>query len=376
MRLPGTLGSAVVVGVQRAQRQGVCFVWCRGLAVRSDKRQDDRIEPPRRTATAESWTSSPAHSPDPFPYFAKFVTGQEPVEKSTWLTDLELMHHYTSSTYLTLPRATELQQVWQIEVPKLALSHVFLLHQVLSVSAYHLAYLHPDRPSLSICASQHQNKAVAGLRSAVSVITEESCPEIFVASSLLSIGAFSAFSIQSGRGERPRIDDLLDVFSLVRGMSDILNSYQPALNSSKLGSLFIRDNANEPAPVLRAMLEQLRQLAIPGTVEPEIASLCREEIASIVQWVDGCIATTRLPELRVAMSLSISASTEFLDLMRQRHPVALSVLAHYCVVLHHAGLEHWYMGVWGRSVIFDISESIDAEWKPLLEWPLTATETY
>ncbi|KAJ4321847.1 hypothetical protein N0V84_005142 [Fusarium piperis] len=230
-----------------------------------------RVKTSSQTDLHRDWVS-PSMSPDPYPYFAKFVTGQEPVEKSTWLTDLELMHHYTFSTYLTLPRANELQQAWQVEIPKLALSHVFLLHQVLSVSAHHLAYLHPDRPSLSICASQHQNKAVVGLRTAVSSISEESCPEIFIASSLLYICAFASFSAPS-RGEQPRIADLLDVFLLVRGMSDILNSYNDELRASKLSSLFLRGDATEPSPVLSAMVKKLHQFEVPNTFESEAITL-------------------------------------------------------------------------------------------------------
>lgn len=309
-------------------------------------------------------------SPDPYPYFAKFVTDQEPVEKSTWLTDLELMHHYTSSTYLTLPRANELHQMWQVEIPKLALAHVFLLHQVLSVSAHHLAYLHPDRPSLSICASQHQNKAVIGLRTAVSGISEENCPEIFVASSFLYICAIANFSAP-GRGDQPRIDDLLDVFLLVRGMSDIFNSYNDALRASRISSLFLRGDATEPSPVLSTMVKKLHQFEVPDTFESEATTL-QDSILSAVAWVENCVTTTRMPDLRVAMSWSLSLTPEFLDLARRHHPVALCIIGHYCVILHHAGLDHWFLRGWGKPILSDMVEKTDPEWKHLFEWPLTA----
>ncbi|KAF5550813.1 cutinase transcription factor 1 beta [Fusarium napiforme] len=207
-------------------------------------------------------TDSSIASPDPLPYLAKFVTGQESIEQSTWLTDLELMHQYSTSTYLTLPRADELRQIWQIELPRLSLSHVYLLHQVLSVSAFHLASLHPDRPDYAICASQHQNKAIAGLRSAVACITEESCVEIFLSSSLLGIGAFAGLGAHNA-GQQPRIDDLLDVFVLIRGMSDILNRYEPLLKESRIGHLFVLGSQSNSTPLLNATLTQLRQIVIP-----------------------------------------------------------------------------------------------------------------
>ncbi|KAF4971549.1 hypothetical protein FZEAL_9833 [Fusarium zealandicum] len=330
-----------------------------------------QAEQKRSPYHTDSWANSPAQSPDLFPYFAKFVTG-EPVEQSTWLTDLELMHHYTSSTFLTMPRAHELQPLWQLEVPKLALSHVFLLHQLLSVSAYHLTYLHPDRPNLPICASQHQSKAVVGLRSALATINEESCQEVFLGSSLLSICAFASFAAREG--EQRRLDDLLDVFLLVRGMRDIINSYTDVLMNSRVKSMFVKGAPDEPAPALNAMIEQLQQLKIPDAFEPDDVSLCRESIASIIAWTEKSMATTNTPELRIAMSWSLSVSAEFLDLVRLRHPVALSILAHYCVILDRAGLTHWYIRGWGKSVLSDITDSIDPNWRVLLDWPLMATE--
>ena len=314
-----------------------------------------------------------AASPDPLPYLAKFVRGQEPIEQSTWLTDLELMHHHSTCTYLTLPRANELQHIWQIEMPKLALRHVYLLHQVLSVSAYHLAHLNPDRPEFPVCASQHQNEAIKGLRSAIGSISQDNCVEIFLASSLLSIGAFAGFSTQ-GPGQQPGLDDLLDVFVLIRGMSDILNKYQATLNQSRLGGLFVRGGPCESMPVLTAIIDQLRQITIPESFEPAVSSLCHESIVTAITWIENSIQTTANPESRVALTFCLSVSAEFLDLMKQRNPIALCVLAHYCVVLNQVGRSTWYMGKWGRLVVLDIWDEVDSQWRSLLKWCMKALE--
>ncbi|TXC08965.1 hypothetical protein FocTR4_00004477 [Fusarium oxysporum f. sp. cubense] len=262
-----------------------------------DTQRDDR----QKSSNADSSIASP----DPLPYLAKFVTGQESIEQSTWLTDLELMHQYSTSTYLTLPRADELRQIWQIELPKLSLSHVYLLHQVLSVSAFHLASLHPDRPDYAICASQHQNKAIAGLRSAVACITEESCVEIFLSSSLLGIGAFAGLGAHNA-GQQPRIDDLLDVFVLIRGMSDILNRYEPLLKESRIGHLFVKGSQSGSTPLLDATLTQLRQIVIPDGFEDTATAICQESIASGITWIENHIGATATPDERIAMTWCLS----------------------------------------------------------------------
>ncbi|KAF4339194.1 sterol uptake control 2 [Fusarium beomiforme] len=312
-------------------------------------------------------------SPDPLPYLKKFVTGPESVEQSTWLTDLELMHQYSTSTCLTLPRADELQQIWQIELPKLSLRHVYLLHQVLSVSAFHLASLNPDRPDYAICASQHQNNAIAGLRSAVSCITEESCVEIFLSSSLLSIGAFAGLGAQNA-GHSPRIDDLLDVFFLTRGMSDILNSYEPTLKESRIAKLFVQKSEVGSTPLLTAIISQLQQFVMPDGFDDTMIATCQGAIASTITWIGNTIGTTPTPDERIAMTWCLSVSSEFLDLIRQRQPVALGILAHYCVVLDRVGKSQWFMQNWGKPVLQDIRNELEPRWTTMLDWCLTAVE--
>ncbi|RBA10363.1 hypothetical protein FPRO05_04952 [Fusarium proliferatum] len=312
-------------------------------------------------------------SPDPLPYLAKFVTGQESIEQSTWLTDLELMHQYSTSTYLTLPRADELRQIWQIELPRLSLSHVYLLHQVLSVSAFHLASLHPDRPDYAICASQHQNKAIAGLRSAVACITEESCVEIFLSSSLLGIGAFAGLGAHNA-GQQPRIDDLLDVFVLIRGMSDILNRYEPLLKESRIRHLFVLGSQSGSTPLLDATVTQLRQIVIPDGFDEGVIAICQESIASAIIWIENHIGATAAPDERIAMTWCLSVSSEFLDLIKQRHPVALCILAHYCVILDRVGRSQWFMRNWGKPVLQDIWNEMEPRWSSMLQWCLAAVE--
>ena len=65
------------------------------------------------------------------------------------VTDLRLMHHFTSVVALDLANAqtAEAEALWQVHAVKLGLKHEFLLRGILAVSAFHLAYIHPDRKS-------------------------------------------------------------------------------------------------------------------------------------------------------------------------------------------------------------------------------------
>ncbi|GKT89252.1 DUF814 domain-containing protein [Colletotrichum tofieldiae] len=150
-------------------------------------------------------SSIAASSPDPFPYFVKFTTGPvEPVHLSKWITDLELMHHYSTTTCLTLPRSNDVSQIWQFEVPRLGLTYMFLMHEILAISALHLGYLHPEqRESYALHASQHQSDAIAGMRESLMQITPDNCHALFGTSSLLVLNAYSTFPYQRGHHKIP-----------------------------------------------------------------------------------------------------------------------------------------------------------------------------
>jgi hypothetical protein len=62
----------------------------------------------------------------------------------------------------------------------------------------------------------------------------------------------------------------------------------------------------------------------------------------------------------------------FQDLIRERQPFALVVLAHYAVVLHHLH-ESWWMGSWGTRILNEIVDYLDPEWRELISWPIDAT---
>lgn len=283
------------------------------------------------------------------------------------------MHQYTSATYLTLPRGTELKHVWQIQVPKLALEYPFLLHQVLATSAYHLAFLNPeDSRCYFMHASQHQNEAIVGLRTALSEISEESCHAIFATSSLLSLCAFATFSDPKRAGGHRIIDNFHDVLILIRGMSSILNSFQSILMQGALGPLF-RMSPEAPSPLLCAILEQLRHLTVSDSDSPENAETCRRTVRATINWINEAMSKAQDPELRLCMSWPICLTEDFISLMRQRHETAMALLAYYGVVLQFCGVRYWYITGWGSSIIQDAAVSLD-RLPGVVEWCGNAIE--
>lgn len=332
----------------------------------------------RASSIGNRRSSVAASSPDPFPYFVKFSTGPvEPIHLSRWITDLELMHHYATATSLTMPRSSDVSRIWQFEVPKLGLTYMFLMHQVLAIGALHLGHLHPEqRESYALHASQHQNDAIAGMRESLTQITPDNCHALFAASSLLLLNAFSTFPYQRGalHGlEAPTIDDVLDVFLLVRGMSHILSSSQPTIEAGPFASFFTEVVTPSSTPLLDAVgqhLENFRTSLETCDADPASKSVVTEEIGSFLEWIQHAISTTAFPELRVAMSWPIHLTEEYLQLLRNRDPVALTLLAYYCVIVRSTESSTWFMTGWGINAARAIVSELDPGWKEMIKWPL------
>ncbi|TDZ35422.1 Sterol uptake control protein 2 [Colletotrichum spinosum] len=351
-----------------------------------------------RAAASSSSTCGPrrpssmaASSPDPFPYFVKFSTGPvEAVHLSKWITDLELMHHWATATCLSMPRASDAGSIWQFEVPRLGLTYMFLMHQVLATSALHLGRLHPDqRESYALHASQHQNDAIAGMRESLAQLGPDNCHPLFAASSLLLICAYATFPYQRGGPEaepraeaEPTVDDILDVFLLVRGMSEILNSSQATIQAGPFKSFFTEVFTPASTTLLDAVSRHLQTYqntldsggggggGADVDVDPVSRDVVSREITTFLGWIEHAVGTTAFPELRVALTWPIGLTDEYMRLLRNRDPAALTVLAYYSVVVRSTEATTWFMQGWGINAARAIAGDLDPAWKDVIQWPM------
>ncbi|KAJ0162104.1 Sterol uptake control protein 2 [Colletotrichum tanaceti] len=341
-------------------------------------------------------------SPDPFPYFDKFTTGPvAPGHLSGWITHLELMHHYSTATCLTLPRSDDAsgsRVVWQSEVPRLGLAHTFLMHEVLAIAALHLGHLHPERrASYALHASRHQSDAIAGLRGSLAQITADNCHALFATSSLLLLNAYSTFPYQRGRSPRssprsspppqsgsppdaPTVDDILDVFLLVRGMNHILSSAQPVIQAGPFAPFFAEVVTPASTPLLDAVARRLQSFrsALEETDDPDpdpspsssSKSVVAMEIGVFLQCITHAVESTATPEMRVALTWPINLTEEYLGLLRHRDPAALTLLAYYCAVVRSTEAASWFMQGWGVNAARAIVADLDPGWRDMIRWPL------
>ncbi|KAL2161085.1 hypothetical protein VTH06DRAFT_8798 [Thermothelomyces fergusii] len=320
-----------------------------------------------------------AATPDPFPYLTKLATGPPEEDTANWVFDLELLHHFTTCTYNTIlldPGRPELCRMWQIEAPKQAFVHIFLLHEMLAVASYHLAHLHPEsRQAYSLRASHHQNAGIRRMRHALSELSPSNCHALFASSSLLFIGSLAAASINRDALDALTVDDLVDVLILVKGVGTVLYSFQDLIRSGPLSALFFQPGgSDEPNPaldrVVLAVSDFLVEIAETET-DARVRAIIHADAYRLVSVIRTSLVQTAGPEYRVVAAWPIHMSDDLIPLLRQRNQPALALLSYYCVVFHAAEMRgYWFMRGWAPTVIRDIARTMTGPWKRHSAWAL------
>ncbi|KAF4429137.1 Sterol uptake control protein 2 [Colletotrichum fructicola] len=337
-------------------------------------------------ASSPGGQTSPSSQSDPFPYFSRFLTDLNKTETASgWISDLELMHHYTSVSYRTFSHSSQAQKTLQYDVPREALSYPFLLHQLLAFSAYHLAYLQPDcRHAYLMQAAQHQNDAINGMRGTLlGTISSTNCHALFASSIFLTLSAFATYpSYEKYNPTFSPIDSMLDIFTLTDGMSVILRASDDDLRKGPLREIFIRGpgEPQTPEPSLQPLFERLprlsTRLAEIGAMETSTegkytinnAVIALSEAIAKVSTMNAMSAPV---EFRAVFLWPVLMSSDYLDMLRRRHPAALVVLAHYCVIINMAEPFCWFLNGWARALLSIISEQLmGTAWAELIMWPI------
>lgn len=296
-----------------------------------------------------------------------------------WTEDLQLMHHYTLVTCHTLPRAAEVLHIWQTAIVKLAFTHGPLLHQILAFSAFHMAHLNPGQHhQYSVLALQHQTEASRGLRTYLANMVPDNSEACFTAASFLIFGAFARLSLSPSAIDdttQPSLNDLIEVFTFIRGMNVVLQESENITQRGCLVDLFKLPVGIEPVSSLEELCEALGDLndrVDHGSAEhnPETVRIVKSAISILVGSIQEAARTTSAPELRTVTVWPIALSEEFLALMQERDSLALVVVAYYCAIVHDSQVSAWFTRGWGMSVASDVRELLSPPYRDLCEWAL------
>lgn len=155
-----------------------------------------------------------------------------PEQTSTWIRDLELMHHFTTDVCKTLSARKEVQDVWGLVMPQMAFSCDYLMHGILALSALHLATLKGENKSSYIdCSMAHFHCSLSTYNQVLPNIAADNCLTLFALSSLVTVHV-CALPIVDEAG--PYLERIMTLFNMCRGVETILSPYTSLIQESSL----------------------------------------------------------------------------------------------------------------------------------------------
>ncbi|KAF4635768.1 hypothetical protein G7Y89_g2316 [Cudoniella acicularis] len=286
-----------------------------------------------------------------FPYWGSSSSEGEQVTFNDFRDrDLELLHHYSTSTYLTLASRVSLDEFWKIVMVKIAFSNPFLMHGLLALSACHLAHLRTeDSEHYSNIAIHHHAEAISIFRPLLNNVDSQTAVPAVAFSTVIGCLSFAMPGI-SHLQELPSagptfVKNLLDIFRLVRGVKVVLESTFQWVEDSPMAPLLKLKLNDSEEP-----LEFNAEVAVR-----EIEAKIRSEVHSEEQRLDYLDAVTvfrrcfpRGPfdfedQDRSLISAwpAMVRDTFFADMLEMKIGFPLVILGYYGVLMHFMSSSWW-----------------------------------
>ena len=290
--------------------------------------------------------------------------------------DLELMHHYSTSTCFTMTDESDLCSLWQTDIPRLALDHPFLLHGILALAALHLHHTNPQsstpcQPVYTEIASIHQDLALSSYRIQLQSINEANCHALFAFSSVL--GALSYGFIQQSQDldDKSFVKNVVDVFDLLVGAKVVVIEAQSWLKQGKLAPLLVQPHTLDSSTMstvfdainisLDGLAQDIDQMsssmfdyygAFPegGGGNDQLGP--GPVYKSAILWIKRLIGSSSIHEGSISRVIGwpVVIDGQFLALLRQGDIMALVILAHYGALFCSLNHVWWARGLGSRLI--------------------------
>jgi hypothetical protein len=302
------------------------------------------------------------------------------VRKTTTLdvVDLSLMHYFTTvvAYELSEPTKPDYLALWQEHAIKLGFKHDFLLRGILAVSAYHMGAHRPEiKEDMDLVASNHQTLALASFQETLADVNESNCHALFAFSCLIIVMAFASNSKAKPSDFN---SEVLQWFYLLRGAGIVLHMHSEAIKSSFLKPM-LDEMAHTDTKAAHTIpdsdrITDLFRICGVSSHEREISQAYTMAISSLLStFTQTSICRSRGDGTVLAGFVwPITLPPKFVDLLNEKQPEALIILAHYCVIVHWGEKgEHtvWFLMGWGRYMFETVRDLLPPSWHQHLEWP-------
>lgn len=291
--------------------------------------------------------------------------------------ELDLFTTWCTTTYKSLAQDPDSKYLWRNVISRKALQCSTTLDSLLALSALQLAFCHTHdcfRQKLLSAAQAHWARVHAALgREANRSSEATNCVSLFAQCSTQLVFSFAYSQLLRPCVSHSAIDRICGIFHETRRSNNMLLELLENSSSEGILSLLAPQGAESRMPHTAA-------IAILGLKMLNANTRVRQAHAVYNETIDqlnSCLAyTTHSTDPGIwGLSWILRVPSAYLDLVQSREPLALIILAHYCVVMYHLR-ERWWMGDWGVAVLQEISTVLGPDRQASIDWAMDATGTY
>lgn len=313
--------------------------------------------------------------------------------------DLELIHYYSTQTYMTMTSKLTAHLVWRDVIFKEALKHNFLLHALMATAALHKATNHAEDSEIHVSyvktAFQYQNAALAGYIPALSHPTEDNAIALFTLSALLTIWLFgskrlpeamSNVNLNNASTFLPQTlqtsseyesTDSLELLTRIQGINAVVKQTLHWLIGGIMSPLLEPPGENELPPNPPELMTSFQRLGsrianinssntgLPEAIVQERKELYTERLNHLMR-----VARFRtvLQADQHLFSWPVSCGPVYVDLIRRRETTALALFVHWAACFRC--MDHlWWAKGWSFRLVKEASSFLNASWADVLAWP-------
>ncbi|KAF7546306.1 hypothetical protein G7Z17_g8531 [Cylindrodendrum hubeiense] len=253
----------------------------------------------------------------------------------------------------------------------------YLMDELLAYSAAHKSTLDQGTCQLYLSeATRLQTRALTLYNSAKPEVSEETCLPMFIFSSLLSHHAIFNVGSSVHNDFGAVIDGLTHSIIIHRGLIAIAKASWPMF-SDQAQQQFIRSCQRDHRPIpsysdSRGECEALLGRLDACDMKPASIDTLRGAVEILQDRFDTLSTDNSHAMWAAVQDWLVAVPAGYVELLEQRRPEALVVLAHFAVLLHRVA-EHWFVGDIGVRLIRLINSHVGPVWQDWLEWPNRAT---
>jgi hypothetical protein len=273
----------------------------------------------------------------------------------------------------------------------LALKHPFLLQGILSLSGFHLAFLHESDPTLCQkyreAAISYHGKSIAQFRDEIQNISRENSDACSICAALLPLqtlatrdhGGQNMFFSTEDVGARGSGVSIA-WYKLQRGAGEVLKSNFQWAREGLLGDMIEHWESMKlcgPLPLEPEEEQNLDALAnswsLSDMLNEDKAVL--EETLQTLRLVFSMVSTAsrrmnmRIGKFRAIIAWTVLMPHRFCEMVEKRFPQALVLIAIYCILLKRVD-EFWWMRGKAEGLFEAVQKELpDRSWNKWLEWP-------